>query len=488
MKTPSGVREVDPSVRQGVAAGRLCLSEIVSALSFALDFSEGAMPGHAVRSCLLGMRMADALGLSTAEKSDLYYALLLKDVGCSSNAARLTEIAGGQPGLASKVEDLTGLSWAAIRSQWHDMPRGGSLIGRARAMLHGPGERRQVLAAMIGIRSERAAGIVTKIGLTQQTAASIRHLDEHWDGSGYPGHLSGEAIPLASRIVSIAQNLDVFYTRHGARAAMALIRRRGGRWFDPRLVKLAARMHSREQLWSAGDAAANRDMVLAFDPDPSGAATTIQIDRVCEAFADVVDAKSSFTYAHSIGVTRAAAMIAQQLGLAPDRQRLVYRAALLHDIGKLQIPNSILDKPGKLDAGEWMVIREHPVVTQRILERISKFDQIARTASQHHERLDGSGYPHGLRGEHLSMEARVIAVADVYGALSEDRPYRAALGMEEIMSIMSKDVPEKLDRACYDALIDALKHNSAGVTCADGKRLPANAAPPKSSPGINRMR
>jgi putative nucleotidyltransferase with HDIG domain len=263
----------------------------------------------------------------------------------------------------------------------------------------------------------------------------------------------------------------VFYTAYGADAAMAMLRKRNWRWFDPRLVNLAASLHSKNDLWNSVGEAADRDRVLALDPGLAGNTTVVQIDNVCEAFADVVDAKSSFTYAHSMGVTRAATMIAEQLGLEPERQSLVYRAALLHDIGKLRVPNSILDKPGKLDAGEWKVIREHPLLTQRILERVTKFDLIARTASQHHERLDGSGYPHGLRGADLSIEARVIAVADVYGALSEDRPYRPALSADEIMAIMREDVPEKLDRTCFEALQRGLDRTGGAVRLANGQML-----------------
>ncbi|HEY0795741.1 MAG TPA: HD domain-containing phosphohydrolase [Acidisarcina sp.] len=516
----------DPQAKKYEAKGKdqhteaptnISLPDIVSALSFALDLTEGAMPGHAVRTCLLGMRLAEALNLSNDEKSDLYYALLLKDVGCSSNAAHLSEILGGDDRQAkhdSSLQDWSKISWIALRTVWASVLPGASPLVKLRRMVKLTRERKQSYAEMVGIRAERGAGIVTKIGLSEQTADFIRHLDEHWNGCGYPGHLRGEAIPLGSRILSIAQNLDVFYTEYGADAAMKMLRKRSRKWFDPGLVKVVQTLHNAGNLWNCLGAGVDRDIVLALDPGLSNAispdatltnmgpgvtrqtlpdtappartgtsgsgifglglrrrTTAIQIDKICEAFADVVDAKSSYTYEHSMGVTRAAGMIAEQLGLEPERRNLVYRSALLHDIGKLRIPNSILDKPGKLDAGEWNVVREHPLLTERILGRIAKFDVIARTASQHHERLDGSGYPHGLRAEQLSLEARLIAVADVYGALSEHRPYRPALEPDEIMSIMSKDVPDKLDPVCFDALRSALKRTGGLVRAADGEML-----------------
>ena len=479
---------------QQASAGNISLSDIVSALSFALDLTEGAMPGHSIRTCLLGMRIAEALGLSSDEKSDLYYALLLKDVGCSSNAAHLTEMLGGddlKTRRAIRLDDWTRTSWKSLRSAWSGMLPNSSPLAKFRRLVGIVTHRDIHHQQMIAVRADRGAKIAIKIGLSDQTAQAIQHLDEHWNGCGYPGKLRGNDIPLASRIANIAQNLDVFYTEQGVHAAIAILRKRSGRWFDPSLVKLVDALHLEGNLWSCLGAGEDRDKVLALDPglrDPAlsddagparhlgGRAKAIQIDRVCEAFADVVDAKSSYTYEHSLGVTRAAGMIAQQLGLPPDRQQLVYRSALLHDIGKLRIPNSILDKPGKLDAGEWQVVREHPLLTQRILERIAKFDIIARTASQHHERLDGSGYPHGLHADQLSLEARLIAVADVYGALSEDRPYRPALATEEIFSIMSKDVPEKLDRTCFDALRIALKRTGGVVRGANGEILSSQAA------------
>jgi putative nucleotidyltransferase with HDIG domain len=174
-----------------------------------------------------------------------------------------------------------------------------------------------------------------------------------------------------------------------------------------------------------------------------------------------VDAKSPYTFRHSMGVTDAAVRIAQKLALSSERIDFVRRAALLHDIGKLSISNSILDKPGKLNPDEWVAMQDHPVQTQSILSRIAAFKDLAKVAGEHHEKLDGSGYPNHLPAGQLSLESRIIAVADVYGALSEDRSYRAALGLEKIASIMKSDIPGKLDASCFEALMSGLAKQQA---------------------------
>jgi HD-GYP domain-containing protein (c-di-GMP phosphodiesterase class II) len=136
---------------------------------------------------------------------------------------------------------------------------------------------------------------------------------------------------------------------------------------------------------------------------------------------------------------------------------LIHRAALLHDLGKLRVPNSILDKPSKLTNEEFGVVKEHPALTQQILERIPSFRLMAQIAGAHHEKLDGTGYPHHLSAKELSLESRIIAVADVYAALSEERPYRESLDLGQVSAIMRKDIPTKLDPECFEALLVGLQ-------------------------------
>ena len=151
-------------------------------------------------------------------------------------------------------------------------------------------------------------------------------------------------------------------------------------------------------------------------------------------------------------VMEAATAIGENLGLSPERLQMLRRAALLHDVGKLGISNTILDKPGSLTSTEFEAVKTHPENGYQILKRISSFEEIALLAREHHERLDGSGYPSHHQAKHLSLESRILSTADVYGALSEKRPYRDALSPSQVASIMIKDVPFRADPRCFEAL------------------------------------
>jgi putative nucleotidyltransferase with HDIG domain len=189
-----------------------------------------------------------------------------------------------------------------------------------------------------------------------------------------------------------------------------------------------------------------------MEPGTAVPAAPERIDSICQAFAEVIDAKSPYTFNHSLGVANASVAIAEALALAPIMITTIRRAALLHDIGKLSVSNAILEKPGKLTDSEWEVMKMHPVYSRQILKSISGFENLAFIAAAHHERLDGKGYPEGLKANQLPLAARVIAVADVYQALTEKRPYRDGLSQDVVMKMLHEDVPARLDAQCVAAL------------------------------------
>ena len=443
-----------------LTAARVSLSEILSALSFALDLVEDARPGHAIRTCLLGMRISQALRLGVSDSADLYYALLLKDVGCSTNARLICELVGGDDRVIkreAKLEDWTRASFSAVRMMWRNPRPGARLMERLGRLVNMGLHQDQCNAQLIGLRCERGAQIVKKIGLSSRTAEAIRSLDEHWDGSGHPDRLVGEAIPLMARILNVAQHLDLFAVEQGRDAALDVLLERSGRWFDPEIVRAVHSLARQGRLWPGCGSGEERETVRDMEPGYALLADERQIDSIAEAFADLVDAKSAFTFRHSVGVTKAAMRIAHELDFNSERKKTMYRASLLHDLGKLRVSNTILDKTTKLDAAEWTIIQEHPGLTREILGRIEAFCEIAEIAGNHHEKLDGSGYPFKLTGHDLSLEARVLTVADIYGALHEDRPYRPGLSHEKIRSIMSTEIPRKLDADCFEALMRSLE-------------------------------
>ena len=443
--------------------GSISLSEIISALSYALDLTEGAVHGHALRTCLLGMRIAQELRLPSDQTNGLYFALLMKDIGCSNNASRLCQIVGGDDRAMKagvKFEDWSKSSapnLSTLKLLWKNvLPDSGAAVKIARILRIGLTQRQNNLE-MVSLRCDRGASIISKLGMGGFAADAVRNLDEHWDGSGFPDSIKGEQIPLLSRICAVAQHLDIFSAGRGTESAIATLEERSGTWFDPELVRVALSLHKRDTLWancSPRDPEEDtRRAVLDLDNGGRHHLDPSQVDQICEAFADVVDAKSHFTFRHSMGVADAAFGIAETMGLAPERAQLVRRAALLHDIGKLSISNTILDKKTELNSGEWKTVHKHPRITRLILQRVRSFREMAILAGEHHEKLDGSGYPDRLTARDLSIESRIIAVADVFGALSEDRPYRAGIRLEETLAIMSKFAPHQLDGDCFDALI-----------------------------------
>ncbi len=447
---------------QGSAELNPSLQEILVSLSFALDLTEGAAPGHAIRSGLLAIRIALQAGADPATLSALYYACLLKDVGCSSNSSRMCQIVGGDDRAVkagAKLQDWRSPfkpQLSAVKLLWKEVLPGGSVFEKSARIAKIAATQTRNSAELISLRCDRGAQIVRKLGLNDEVAQGVRHLDEHWDGGGYPDGLRGDTIPTISRLMGIAQHLDAFSCSQGEAKAIETMMERAARWFDPELSKVALCLHRQGELWGQCHAAdgveESRRAILGFDPGSDAPLSEFDIDSVCEAYANVVDAKSPFTFRHSVRVMEAATEIGRELGLAPDRLQMLRRAALLHDVGKLGISNSILDKPASLTAGEFDLVKAHPSYGYEILRGISSFQEIALLAREHHERLDGSGYPHNLRGEDLSIESRILAAADTYGALSETRPYREALRPCEVEAIMEKHQPDRVDRWCFEAL------------------------------------
>jgi HD-GYP domain-containing protein (c-di-GMP phosphodiesterase class II) len=430
------------------------LAEVLASLSYALDLTGGQPMGHAQRSCLIGMRIGKELGLPEAQLTSLYHALLMKDLGCSSNAARMYEIFGSDDIAAkrvSKVTDWSNLADAAKYAAAHSLPNG-SLLARAQRFLHIATHQAETSQALMQARCDRGAQIALAIGLGEDAADCIRHLDEHWDGRGAPRQVRGEAIPLLGRIACLAQTLDVFAASFSVEVAYEVARKRSGKWFDPRVVRAAQVFRQDAEFWQT-TRGNPREALLTLDCRATvEAATEARIDAVCDAFAQVVDAKSSFTAEHSSRVCGYAVKIAQEMGIEGGRLTTLRRAALLHDVGKLAVSNAILDKPGMPTEEEWILIRRHPYHTQQILGRISGFERLTEIAAAHHERLNGTGYFAGRDGSSLDLDMRILSVADVFDALSAARPYRGALPLEEVFRILDRDAGVALDGDCIAAL------------------------------------
>jgi len=350
--TARGSTEVIPDLR---------LSEILAALSHALDLTEGQPPGHCIRSCLVAVHIGREMGLPDANVWELYYAVLLKDLGCSSNAARLCElyladdiwlkgdfkhVGDGLPQVLGFILSHTGLK--------------AGMAERFRAILNILRNGGDLVREVIETRCQRGGDIAERLRFPGAVSDAIRSLDEHWDGRGKPNGLSGPAVPLYSRIALLAQVVDVFHTAGGPEAALREARARSGTWFDPHAVACLEAVAARGDLWPAL-ACPDIDRAI-YDLEPASRSVPVTedyLDDIAASFALVVDSKSPYTAGHSDRVALYADMVAEELGFDGPRRRWLKRAALLHDIGKLGVSNSILDKPAKLDDSEWVDMRRH---------------------------------------------------------------------------------------------------------------------------------
>lgn len=436
----------------------LKLSELISALSHALDITEGQPAGHCVRCCWIGMHVGRVVGLDDDALWELYYTLLLKDLGCSSNAARICElyltddlafkrdfktVGDSLPQVLNFVLQHTGLK--------------AGLAERFRAALAIIRDGSEIARELIATRCQRGAEIARRLRFPEAVAAGIYSLDEHFNGQGRPAGLAGEAIPLFARIALLAQVVDVFHTTGGPGAALDEIRARAGRWFDPKLVQAFEGVAEDDAFWATLASSEVGAAVLALEP----ASHVVELDDdylddIAAAFGQVVDSKSPYTAGHSVRVALYTDMIAETLGLTPERRRWLKRGALLHDVGKLGVSNSVLDKPGKLDDDEWVAVKAHAMYTETILSRITAFAELARVSAAHHERLDGGGYPRGISAADICLETRIITTADIFDAITAERPYRGAVPIPKTLEIMAESVGTAIDAQCFAALKQAI--------------------------------
>ncbi|MEJ0097664.1 MAG: HD domain-containing phosphohydrolase [Bauldia sp.] len=456
MSAPARIHFLPVAARPGAAGLRL--SELLSALSHALDLTEGQPEGHCVRCCWIGTRIGRELGLSEPQLWELYYTLLLKDVGCSSNAARISAlyrtddlsfkrdvkvVGDGLPERLRFVASHTGQAIGAL--------------ARLRTLVSVVPQSNSVAAEVIATRCERGADIARRLRFSDAVADGIRGLDEHWDGKGLPAGAKGAEIPIYSQIALLAQVADVFHFSAGRAAAGEEIRGRAGTWFDPALVAVFERAAARHGFWETLAAPSLEAAILELEPAQHTKPLDEDfLDDIAAAFAQVVDSKSPYTSGHSSRVADLTDRIAAELGLTYPRRRWLKRAALLHDIGKLGVSSLILDKQGPLTPAEWVAMRNHAALTEKILSRIAAFGELAVVAGAHHERLDGKGYPHGLRGDQIVLETRILTTADIFDALTAKRPYRDAMPEAKALEIMAAEAGTAIDPACLAALRRAL--------------------------------
>ncbi len=358
------------------AAQTTALSDILGAFSYALDLTEGQPEGHSLRCTWIAMRLADVLGIAGPARRDLYYAVMLKDLGCSSNAARIAELylADDREFKQALQADRHG-SGPGPRLRLQEDRRGPQFRRARQGDRPHPQERRGASPA----RSSRPAACAAptspgKLRFSEDVAAAIYSLDEHWDGGGKPQAL--RARPSRSARASPCSPRSSTPSSWAAARRPHWLRSRAvrARWLDPALCRRSSQLAEDGSIWRELWSDTMSAMVSAIEP--AGAAHAVvdedYLDDIAAAFGEVIDAKSPYTAGHSERVGHYADLVAQAMGIGAPERRALRRAAILHDVGKLGVSSKILEKPGKLEADEWHVMQNHAVHTTAILRRVAR--------------------------------------------------------------------------------------------------------------------
>jgi HD-GYP domain-containing protein (c-di-GMP phosphodiesterase class II) len=433
------------------------LSELLASLSLATDLGLGQPMEHVLRSCVLGLSLAEDVGLDDSERAVVYYVTLVAWLGCHADSYEQAAWFGDDIALRAEAQmvDSAGPELAAFvlrrvgrgRPPWRRALRVGSLL-----LPGGEG-----IPAMQSTHCLIAGQFALRLGLGTEVRDPLQQVFERWDGKGAPARLAAEQISIAARIVVIADILEAFRRVGGVEAAVEIARRRAGGQFDPGLAEHVCA--NADPLLGGLDDVESWDVAIAAEPALAGGLSDLQLDAALEAVADFADLKSPYTTGHSRGVAEHAAAAARLAGLGDAEADELRRAGLLHDVGRIGVPNTIWDKPGPLTETEMERVRMHPYLTQRTFSRSPRLAQLAHVAAEHHERLDGSGYPRALSGGALSPEARLLAAADCYQAMTEPRPHRPARDPDAIASELRHEVANGLlDAGAVDAVLGAAGH------------------------------
>lgn len=433
------------------------LAEILAALSLGIDLGFGQPMEHILRQCLIGLRLAERIGLDDKQRASVYYTSLLVNVGCHTDAHEQAKWFGDDIALRSSKYDHDMRSVRGAASAMSKIGSGNPLLQRFRIGLEFLVAGRKDLDKMAQHHAEMAKLLGEQLGLSTDVLDALAASYEQWDGKGWPGELKGEEIPLACRVAGLSEFVEVAHRIGGIDAVKELARKRAGKQFDPSLAKVIT--DDAALIFSDIDAVGTWDAVLDAESALSIVLSGSDFDKALGAVADFIDLKSPYTLGHARAVAELVAAAGDQLSLGEAEVRTLRRAGLIHDFGRLGVSNAIWDKPGPLGAGEWERVRMHPYITERMLHESRALAPLGAIAVQHRERLDGSGYPRGLSGAAISRPALILGAADAYQAMREVRPYRPAISPDEAAAELRADVKAgRLDAEAVEAVLGAAGH------------------------------
>jgi HD-GYP domain-containing protein (c-di-GMP phosphodiesterase class II) len=443
------------------------LAELIAALSLATDLGMGQPLEWALCACVLAVRLGDALGFGQEELRETYYQALLRYIGCNAETHWLAALAGDEIALRTDMSMVDSGNLAEVLGVMARHIRqanaGASRLELAQAVVRGLVVSGRDIPAFFSGHCEVAQRLAMRMGFGERIVHALGQLYARWDGKGTPA-LKGEAIAPAVRVVALAQDAITFHRLGGVDAVLNIVRQRKGGAYDPAMVERFCR--AAPALLAGLEAEPSWEAVLALEPGPRLYLTEAQLDTCCQALADFADIKSPYTLGHSTGVATLAAEAARRCGLPADDLVAIRRAGLLHDIGRVGVSAGIWGKAGSLSNREWEQVRLHPYHTERILARPPALARLGALAALHHERLDGSGYHRAAPASILTPSARILAAADAYRAMTEQRPHRPARAPEEAAAELRREaIAGRLDS---DAVAGVLA--AAGHTAEAGRR------------------
>lgn len=413
-----------------MVAPKVRRADFLMTLAYATDLATGHSRDFALRSCVLAMRLAEVAGLDDHMRRNVYHQALLRYIGCNADTHLLAAAFGDEIALRRDLQridignksELAETIVRAITRTFADAPP----AELANAVQRGLAEAMQVSVPILSGHCEVAKRIAERIGLSDEIRENLGQLYERWDGKGLPRGLSGNAVKLPVRLVTLAQDAIALTEAHGFDTMKTMIAKRGGGAYEPELADLFV-VHA-ERLLAGLDGPVDRETILALEPVPHSMLDEEACEEAYVAIADMIDMRMPFTFGHSRAVAALADAAAKQMGLPASDIRDVRRAAYTHDIGELAVPVSTWMRGGPLTERETDAAHLHPYHGERALASLGGDGKaIAALVQCHHERLDGSGYHRNSRAPDLSPAARILAAAEAFQTAREVRPYRPAL-------------------------------------------------------------
>jgi HD-GYP domain-containing protein (c-di-GMP phosphodiesterase class II) len=431
------------------------LAEIVAAVSVAGDLGLGQPLEHMLRSCALATRLAQDLGADEEDLDATYWVTLFITAGCIGTSWELSRVFGDDIAFRADLYKLKPSNAAFLKYLVTTAGAGRPPVSKARIratlLLTGMSDLQQSFVAHCAVN----AAMADRLGLGERVATALLQTFAQWDGKGLPKGLGGEELLLPIRIGNLANHVEVVAREQGVEASRHVATVFAGTQYDPRVCEaFCARA---DDLLKGLDEVASWHDVIGAAPRGRRVLSEAELDEALELLGDFADLKSPWFIGHSRAVAELAAEAGRRCGLPAESVRTLRRAALVHDIGRAGVPNTVWDKPGSLSESETERVRLHAYFTERVLSRAGKLAELGAIAAAAHERVDGSGYPRSVSSVPLS--ARLLEAADAYQAMLEDRPHRLALGRDRAALELRDGVRRgELDGSAVDAVLAAAGH------------------------------